>query len=536
MKQTSWQSALPGYRAYLPVDLPPEAAYVYRGNNYMSSAFIAPNVHTIHGCDEMLVSQDVVVLGDNKSSKYILAGALTARRSLSYFTVIRRGRLQGVEVFMPHITGDAEPEELVVLEGCDPDELLVQYAELAAKAMDVPPIDSAKNATGYCTWYYYYASVTEADLLENIEAVRNNRTVYSAGYIQIDDGYQRHQGDWLEQRDAWPTPLEIIARKIIDAGSIPGIWTMPMLASTASRVYKEHPDWFVKDADNKTMIIQGWSPEPDNHWVCLDATKDEVLEHLAKVFKTFRSWGFKYFKMDGLSFGLMEGRRHDPAATPVSAFRRALKAIREAVPDAVLLACCAPFMACMGLVDHCRVSSDTSRYFTLPVKGVVNTDMNGDCSISRSAHVTLANWWKFDRWFRCDPDTMMARADNAFYSFGEAKISVLTGILTGVATTSDHLGKITPERLELLGRSQNLRMRDVRPVNWRDGRWPQVFSGQVDGKKALAIFNYSEKEVVYDFADYGMPAECDELLDAPSLRKNKIILPAHDAALLVARN
>jgi hypothetical protein len=40
---------------------------------------------------------------------------------------------------------------------------------------------------------------------------------------------------------------------------------------------------------------------------------------------------------------------------------------------------------------------------------------------------------------------------------------------------------------------------------------------------------------VYCFADYGMPLECDELLDTPSVRYGKIILPAHDAALLVAK-
>ncbi|MBE6359616.1 MAG: alpha-galactosidase [Lentisphaerae bacterium] len=536
MKKLMWQKELPGYRAYLPVELPPEATYVYRGNNNMESAVVAPNVHMIHGCDAALTAQDVVVVGDVASKRYILAGALSARYSLTYFTVIRRGKLCGIEVFMPHITNGREPEKTVVLEGDDPQKLLIEYAEMAAKEMGVKNIEASENMTGYCTWYYYYAGVSEADLLANIDAIRDNRTVYNAKYIQIDDGYQRHQGDWLDQRDAWPTPLTEIAAKIIDAGSVPGIWTMPLLASTASRVYQEHPDWFVKDAAGNTMIIQGWSPEPDNHWVCLDATLDEVLEHLANIFKTFRSWGFAYFKMDGLSYGLMEGVRHDPDATPVSAFRRALEAIRKAVPDAVLLACCAPFMPCMGLVDNCRVSTDTSRYYKSNQQIAGNTDLDYFCSISRAAHLTLANWWKFDRWFRCDPDTMMARQDNAFYSYGEAKISVLTGILSGVATTSDHLGTISPERLALLGRAQNLRMRDVRPVEWQQNRWPQFFSGTVDGKRALAVFNDTEQELVCCFADYGLPETCDEVLDTPSVRKVKIIVPAHDAALLIAGN
>ena len=530
----SWQPPLPGYRAYLPVDLPPEACYVYRGCNNMSSAVVGSTLHSIDGCDEMLVCHDVTVVGDTKSGKYILAGALTAFRSLTYFTVIRRGRIQGIEVWMPHITAGENPEKLVVLEGDDPNELLVKYADMAAVEMGVPKFDTSVNLTGYCTWYYYYAGVSEKNLLENVEAIKANRSVYSPAYIQIDDGYQTHQGDWLDQRDAWPTPLEEIARKIEDAGSIPGIWMMPMLASSASRVYKEHPDWFVKDENGQPKVIKGWSPPPDGYWGCLDTSQDEVLEHLASIFRKFRSWGYKYFKMDGMAYGLMEGVRKDPCATPISAYRQALKAIREAVPDSILLACTAPFIPSMGLVDNCRVSADTSRYFELRSPYPVNTDIDTCCSIRRAAHQTLSNWWKIDRWFRCDPDTMMARQDNAFYTYGEAKISILTGILTGVSLTSDHLGTIAPERLALLGRAQNIRMRDPRPVNWQVNLWPQVFSGTVNGKKALAIFNDSEKEVVYCFADYGMPAECREVLDTPSVRYNKIILPAHDAALLIA--
>ena len=34
---------------------------------------------------------------------------------------------------------------------------------------------------------------------------------------------------------------------------------------------------------------------------------------------------------------------------------------------------------------------------------------------------------------------------------------------------------------------------------------------------------------------FTLPEECDELLDVPSIRKKKIILPAHDAALIVAK-
>ena len=55
----------------------------------------------------------------------------------------------------------------------------------------------------------------------------------------------------------------------------------------------------------------------------------------------------------------------------------------------------------------------------------------------------MNNFWRFDRWFRMDPDSLMARQDNAFYTAGEARISVLTGIMTGVCLTSDNLATIS---------------------------------------------------------------------------------------------
>lgn len=534
MHAAPWRPMAECYRAYLPLDLPPEATFVHTNYNNMLAVVVNPMVYNLAGIDGALESHDMIVVGDEATSKYILAGALTAKRSMTYFRVIRKGHLVGISVEQPHIKPGETPEELFVLEGSDWRELMVQYADATAKKMGVKPIDASKNITGYCTWYYYYEKCSEQNLLANLAALKKNREPYAAEIVQIDDGYQTHQGDWLDQRDAWPTPLEDISRKITASGMAAGIWNMPMLASTASRIYKEHPDWFVLDENGEAIKIHGWSPPPDHHWLCFDTTIPEVLEHLANVFKTFRSWGYTYFKMDGLGYGLLEGRRRDPEATPVSAFRLALKTIRDAVSDATLLGCCPPFMPCLGLVDNCRVSGDTSRYYDgRPLYGNFDTGMYN--SIRHAMHLTMANWWKYDRWFRCDPDALMARQDNACYTYGEAKISVLTGIVTGVCITSDNFETIAPDRLALLGRAQKLRLVNARPFEWHPGFWPQVFEGTVNEKKAVAIFNDCDHEMTYEFKTYGLPDECDELLDMPSIRMRKITLLAHDAALIVAK-
>ena len=63
--------------------------------------------------------------------------------------------------------------------------------------MGVKPVSAETNLAGYCSWYYYYADVTERDFLDNLEALAaRSDSPYSSGIAQIDDGYQTFQGDW----------------------------------------------------------------------------------------------------------------------------------------------------------------------------------------------------------------------------------------------------------------------------------------------------------------------------------------------------
>ena len=518
-----------GYRAEIKTDLP-AGTMVYTANMTMARNSPFPSLTVVAEPWGDVSSSNVIVVGSE--GHYILAGAVTAFRSLTLLRAVYEvRRITGIEIYQPDIRSGEKPEETVILEGPDWRSLLTEYADIAARKMGVKPVCADKNMTGYCTWYYYYKDVTQAHMLENIDALALNRTPYAAEYVQIDDGYQTFQGDWLDQCDSWPTPLKEIAAKITSTGMKAGIWTMPTSASTASRVYREHPNWFVKNKHGETALLPGWSPAPDHLWACLDATIPEVREHIANVFKTFRSWGFTYFKMDGLYFGLQKGIHRDPDATAVSAFRLLLKTIREAVPDSILMACSEPFMPCLGLVDNARVSCDTSRYFH-PVRAVRNAPYCCDVSIADSFHISLSNFWCFDRWFRADPGVIMARQDNAFYTRGQAKISVLGGIMTGVSLTSDHLGTINPERNALLAKAQNIRMRDARPLSSIPNIWPMEFEGSVEGKRAVALVNDTEGIKTWKLADLELPEHCYDLLDDRKVF-HEITMNGEDAALLI---
>ena len=237
------------YRREILLDLRPGTNFMYRQCNNMG--FLAEPSCTIYtaGFDTEYTSDDVIVVGDEVSNTYLLAGAVTAYRSFTFFTLIKKAANQHkIEVRQPDIMEGETPEEVVVLRGNDWKKLLEDYATIVAERNNLPKFGEGKNLTGYCTWYYYYADVTEKDLLENLDAMAKHRSsCYAADVVQIDDGYQTFQGDWNDQDETWPTPLTDIAKSMTDSGMRAGIWLMPFLASTASRDFRELPDWFVKD-------------------------------------------------------------------------------------------------------------------------------------------------------------------------------------------------------------------------------------------------------------------------------------------------
>ena len=55
-------------------------------------------------------------------------------------------------------------------------------------------------------------------MLRNLEALARAPDGLRVEVVQIDDGYQRAVGDWLDTCDRFPRGLEALAREIRDAG------------------------------------------------------------------------------------------------------------------------------------------------------------------------------------------------------------------------------------------------------------------------------------------------------------------------------
>jgi alpha-galactosidase len=326
------------------------------------------------------------------------------------------------------------------------DEWASGYATTAGvRALCQPP-------SVWCSWYHYYTGVTEADVLDNVAAIRSRRLPIDV--VQIDDGWQAEIGDWLDLSDRF-TSLPDIAHRIRDAGLRPGIWIAPYLVGARSRLAADRPEWLLTDTTDQTGARPvGAGPVAAGHnWdqplYALDTTHPGAAAYLADVFGALREAGFDYVKLDFLYAGALDGRRHD-GSTPLVAYRRALEAIRAAAgPDTYLLGSGAPMLPSVGLVDAMRVGPDVGPTYE-PAHGDLTRPSQRAATMS-----TVARAFTHGRLWVNDPDCLLARPGIERREEWAATIERYGGLRSsgdrisaldewGLATTERLLGSIPP--------------------------------------------------------------------------------------------
>ncbi len=364
-----------------------------------------------------------------------------------------------------------ELESLLCLKGPDRAALL----DLLAGEMNTnhPRLAFEPVPTGWCSWYCYGPMVTKYHVTANLEAVE--KLGLPLKYIQIDDGYQAAMGDWLDTGKAFGGGIRDVLKDIRTANREPAIWVAPFVAEENSKVFKEHPEWFIKDDAGKplrsdTVTFGGWRLGP---WYALDGTHPGAQQHLESVFRTMRNeWGCSYFKLDANFWGAMHGGRfHDPKATRVEAYRRGMAAVLRGAGDGFILGCNHPLWPSLGLIHGSRSSGDISRSW--------NTFQH---TARENFH---RNWQNGSLWWN-DPDCALltGKLPENEYQF-HASVMFASG---GMLLSGDNLTMLPPERLEML---RKLLPPTGKAAKFRDD---SLEIGVIEDKGALHVcfFNWGE--------------------------------------------
>ena len=344
-----------------------------------------------------------------------------------------------------------ESEQLVIFAHPEVENGLRAWARLVADAAPIPPRLSSPPITGWCSWYNLYAYINEENILDHLRAAQAvaARENLPMRIFQIDDGFTPEMGDWLEVKPQFPRGMKPVLDDIRSAGFIPGLWIAPFMVGNRSHLFRDHPDWVVRDRNNGTPLAHmrfysefRWHKRSEEYYI-LDATHPEALEYLRKVFRTWRQeWGCEYFKTDFMHFGSEYGPDralwHTAGMTRIEIWRRVAEMIREELGDALWLGCGCPLWASVGLVDGVRIGRD------------VGVAWSGDYSAqSLLRDQACRNFANHILW-QSDPDCVLLR--ERFHELSEEEIkslAIYAGMTGGVMITSDHLAELSADRLKL---------------------------------------------------------------------------------------
>lgn len=303
-------------------------------------------------------------------------------------------------------------------------EVLARYAELLATTLGVRAQQPAPRV--WCSWYSYYSDISEGQMLQTIAGLQG----LPFEVFQVDDGWQQNMGDW-EPNHKFPSGMAAIALRAQSQGLTPGLWLAPFIARPSSNLFKEHPDWFLRD-EKGDLVPAGinWGG-----FYALDVTLPAVQNWLRSLIQKVRGWGYRYLKLDFLYAAALPGHRHAGEARE-DAYREALRIVREAAGDDVyILACGAPIIASLGLVDGLRIGPDVAPYWDNEDRRVFLHDPTGP-SAYNALRTSLHRLW-LKPLVHTDPDVAYFRT--RYNLLGPAQRAVLQdlALVAGFKATSD---------------------------------------------------------------------------------------------------
>lgn len=279
------------------------------------------------------------------------------------------------------------------------------FANLLAANYKITSVSKPINAV--CTPYYWNANYIDEKILnEEIKVLESLPQKIKLDYIQIDDGYFSHHGDWLDYKDKFPNGLKDPVDRIKKLGAKAGIWMAPILINHNSNIHKNHKSWILHSY--KRHHLKGLFVSPVDSFIMdtnvdiLDITNKEVVEYIRHSLKHFVDLGFELFKIDFI-YPLCFSNHFSVNLTRAQAVRKLMKIVRETIGNRKILSAMAPLSSMVGLVDYARTGID-SWFPRLPffLKKIINSWMfnaNIEATLSRS-FLNGVVW-------RADPDCLL---------------------------------------------------------------------------------------------------------------------------------
>jgi hypothetical protein len=315
-----------------------------------------------------------------------------------------------------------------------------------------------KPPAGWTSWYYYYLSINEDEIVKNADWLAENLKKYGCELMQIDDGWQgkgKNNGsnrDWFVTcASKFPKGMKWCASYIRRKGLMPGLWCIPFTQSD-TELFRKNPSMFMR-RENGTSIgelreipDEQWSDEPKGwfSWAgryYLDPTNDGARSYIAELAGMLcDKWGYGFLKADGMQDFATAYEKYRTALSDSSldgarVYRNALGIVKSVLGKKRYLLNCACGFASCGICDGVRIGKDI-----VPGWNGVLTALN----------CTLENLFMNNIIFHTDPDAFCVREQ---LPLEQAQAwATLVGITGQLLMVSDKMYELPEERVELVKR------------------------------------------------------------------------------------
>ncbi len=374
------------------------------------------------------------------------------------------------------------------------DDAAQNWASYCGKAMDARVTREAP--VGWCSWYHYYTRINTTEMRKNLKILTGLKDRLSLKFMQLDDGYQSAIGDWLTHNQKFPSGVKNLMADIKAQGFAPGIWTAPFIARPKSKLFLQHPEWFLKN-EKGGVRSGGFNPLWGGRVYALDSTHPQARQYVYDVFKIMREdWGVEFFKIDFVYGAALPAKRYDPDSTRASALRLGLETIREAIGDAFLLGCGCPLGPAVGIVDAMRIGCDVTPKWDNPLLKALAVDENV-LSTRHALRNVMSRAFMHGRLWINDPDCLMIRRRKSRLSLREirsmASVYAVTG---GMLLLSDDMELVDDDRLELAQKTIALRTKGARVIGLADSEFPDTAAAETDGGFLVLVANWEDAPVL----------------------------------------
>lgn len=374
---------------------------------------------------------------------YVLYGSLNEDFAFTRFIYDN-----GLMSIVPDIKGYTTSNSFVAINICilagNENEVFDKYFEL----LNVPK-PTAEPAIGYTSWYNHYQNISEEIIDNDLKGIKSLPS--EINMFQIDDGWETYIGDWLDvDTNKFKNGLKPVVDNIHDNGYKAGLWLAPFSAEKKSKLFNEHPDWFVLDKDGKPYECgSNWSS-----FCGLDIYKVEVRQYLSKVFDTvFNVWDFDLVKLDFVYSACILPRSDKPRGMIMA---DGMKLLRELCKDKLILGCGVPCASAFGRVDYCRIGPDVSLSYD---DAFYMQNMHLERNSTKHTMINSIYRRQLDgRAFLNDPDVFILRDDNVKLTKEEKeKLATINGLFGSVLFMSDDASKYSDEQKTLYSKVISLK-------------------------------------------------------------------------------